>query len=66
MIHILQEPGKVDLQSIECVKNDCGFFDEHTGLCSQVALVRGLTAIGDILGRIADNLPASMPEKTKQ
>ena len=45
---------------IDCLREECGQWDESTELCSRVAEVRILTAIGDVLGRISDNLPPAV------
>ena len=38
----------------DCLRGDCGLWDEQTELCSDVAEVRVLAAIGSVLGRIHD------------
>lgn len=46
-----------DYTRTNCLQEKCGQWDDTTGLCARVAEVRVLTAIGNVLGRIADNLP---------
>ncbi len=53
MIHILQEPGKVDLAKVDCLKEGCGMWDEKTGICARVALARALTAIASPQAKLA-------------
>lgn len=38
----------------ECITTECGWFDEHTGVCAVLAGTRVLTAIVNVLGRIYD------------
>ena len=35
-----------------CLREDCGMWDQSTELCSEVAGIRVLSAIGAVLGRI--------------
>ncbi len=55
VIHIIQEPGKVALEAVQCLGDECGRYDKNTELCYRVAQVRILRAIGDVLGRLADD-----------
>lgn len=40
-----------------CLKKECAWWDENTDLCSLIAEVRVLSAIGAVLGKLYDKMP---------
>ncbi len=57
------DPGTKKFEPKDCLEGKCAQWDEKTGICSRVAEVRILTAIRDVLGRIADNLPPAVSSR---
>ncbi len=41
---------------VECIKEGCGLYDQAGEYCAPVANNRIMTAIGNVLGKIADDL----------
>ncbi|MBA7560963.1 hypothetical protein ES708_02597 [subsurface metagenome] len=57
MIHILQEPGKVDLAKVDCIKEECAWWVEASESCAMEAIPRIIGFLGSELKTIKEELP---------
>ena len=58
VLHILHEPGKVDLAKVYCLKGECAWWDAVNECCSLKTAVRSLRDISFSLKDIEHKLPS--------
>ncbi|MBA7588025.1 hypothetical protein ES708_30073 [subsurface metagenome] len=58
---VFSKPGEYAPKAIECLQEECAWWDGHGGFCSIIKIVRHLEMVAPILHDIADELALIRP-----
>ena len=57
VLHVLKEPGKVDLEKLNCIQADCAWWEPKIGKCAVLRIWQALQDIHEILHDIEARMP---------
>ena len=52
----------IEVVGMDCLKEECGQYDEANNCCAPIALNQNLVAIGNVLGTVAKGLTLLRPK----